>query len=56
MGTGGRVVFTVPEVLAVVITVAASAQVTGDGESNWLEGVRLLSIYVILALVFYLLP
>ncbi len=56
VGRPMNLVFTVPEVLAVVIAVAASAQVTGDGESNWLEGVQLLSIYAILALVFYLLP
>ena len=49
-------VFTLPEVLAVVLAVAISAQVTSDGESNWLEGVQLLSVYAILALVFYFLP
>lgn len=49
-------VFTVPEVLAVVLTVLVGEQVTADGESNWLEGVQLLSIYAILAVVFYLLP
>jgi Ca2+:H+ antiporter len=49
-------VFTLPEVLAVVLAVAIGAQVTGDGESNWLEGVQLLSVYIILAMVFYFLP
>jgi Ca2+:H+ antiporter len=49
-------VFTVPEVLAIVLSAIVSEQVTGDGESNWLEGVQLLSVYAILALVFYLLP
>ena len=49
-------VFTLPEVLAVVLAAAIGAQVTGDGESNWLEGVQLLSVYVILSIVFYFLP
>ena len=49
-------VFTVPEVLAVVMAVYISGQVTSDGESNWLEGVQLLSVYLILAVVFYFLP
>jgi Ca2+:H+ antiporter len=49
-------VFTVPEVLAVVMAVFISGQVTSDGESNWLEGVQLLSVYLILAVVFYFLP
>jgi Ca2+:H+ antiporter len=49
-------VFTPAEVLAVVLSVAIANQVTGDGESNWLEGVQLLSVYVILAGVFYFLP
>jgi Ca2+:H+ antiporter len=49
-------VFTLPEVLAVALAVAISAQVTIDGESNWLEGVQLLSVYAILGIVFYFLP
>ena len=49
-------VFTLPEVLAVVLTVLVGEQVTSDGESNWLEGVQLLSVYAILTVVFYLLP
>ncbi len=49
-------VFTPMEVLAVVMAVLIVDQVTSDGETHWLEGVQLLSVYVILALVFYLLP
>ena len=49
-------VFTPAEVLAVVVAVMVAGQVTSDGESNWLEGVQLLSVYAILALVFFLLP
>jgi len=49
-------VFTLPEVLAVVVAVAIAGQVTSDGESHWLEGVQLLSVYIILGMVFYFLP
>jgi Ca2+:H+ antiporter len=49
-------VFTVAEVLAVVLAVAITTQVAGDGESHWLEGAQLLAVYLILALVFYTLP
>ena len=30
--------------------------VAEDGESNWLEGLMLLAVYVILALAFFFLP
>jgi Ca2+:H+ antiporter len=31
-------------------------QISGDGESNWLEGLQLLSVYVIVGILFYFLP
>ncbi len=49
-------VFSPMEVIAVVLAVLVVEQVTADGETHWLEGVQLLSVYLILALVFYLLP
>jgi Ca2+:H+ antiporter len=49
-------VFTPAEVLAVFAAVLITGQVANDGESNWLEGVQLLAVYTILALVFYFLP
>jgi Ca2+:H+ antiporter len=30
--------------------------VAGDGRSNWYKGVQLITVYVIIALMFYLLP
>ena len=48
--------FTIPEVVAVLVSVYIVAQISGDGESNWLEGVQLLSVYLILAILFYFLP
>jgi Ca2+:H+ antiporter len=49
-------VFTPSEVLAVGIAVAITGQIAGDGESNWLEGVQLLAVYIILGIVFFFLP
>jgi Ca2+:H+ antiporter len=51
-----NLVFTTPEVFAIALAVLIIEQTTGDGESNWLEGVQLLSVYVILGMVFYFLP
>jgi Ca2+:H+ antiporter len=48
--------FTIPEVVAVVAAVFIAEQISSDGESNWLEGVQLLSVYAILAILFYFLP
>ncbi|HET6574459.1 MAG TPA: calcium/proton exchanger [Fimbriiglobus sp.] len=48
--------FTPLEVAAVVLSVAITALVCHDGESNWLEGAMLLALYLILALAFYNLP
>lgn len=46
-------VFTPLEVAAVGISTAITTIVNLDGESNWLEGAQLLSVYVILALAFF---
>lgn len=44
------------EVLAVVISVFAVRFIAADGESNWMEGVQLVAVYLILAMAFYFLP
>ncbi|HXA51724.1 MAG TPA: calcium/proton exchanger [Candidatus Acidoferrum sp.] len=49
-------VFSPAEVLAVFVAVLITGQIASDGESNWLEGVQLLAVYVILAIVFFFLP
>lgn len=49
-------VLTPAEALAIVAAVLITGQIASDGESNWLEGVQLLAVYLILALVFYFLP
>ena len=48
--------FTVPEVLAVVASVYILFQISEDGETNWIEGVQLLSVYLILGILFFFLP
>ena len=49
-------IFTPFEVAAVTIAVLAVGYVSSDGESNWMEGVMLLGVYLILAIAFYFLP
>ena len=56
MGRPLDLLFTPFEVLAVVASVAVLNLVCQDGEANWLEGVQLLAVYVILAMAFYFLP
>ena len=48
--------FTRPEVFAIVASVYILFQISGDGETNWIEGVQLLSLYTILAILFLYLP
>jgi Ca2+:H+ antiporter len=49
-------IFTQFELLALGAGVLIAALVSADGESNWLEGVELLAIYLILGLAFMLIP
>lgn len=51
-----NLVFSPAEVVAIALSVVLVGQIAGDGESNWLEGVQLLAVYLILAMVFYFLP
>ena len=45
--------FSLFEVAALGLSVMLAAQVSVDGESNWLEGAQLLAVYLIVALGFY---
>ena len=49
-------VFSTFEVVAVTIAAGVATLVAMDGESNWMEGVQLLGVYVILGVAFYFLP
>jgi Ca2+:H+ antiporter len=48
--------FSQPEVFAVATSTYILFQISGDGETNWIEGVQLLSVYVILGILFLHLP
>jgi Ca2+:H+ antiporter len=48
--------FTTFEIAAVAISVAVVNLIASDGESNWMEGVLLIAVYVILGLAFYTMP
>lgn len=48
--------FSLPEIVSIALSVWIVAEISGDGESNWMEGVQLLSVYVILAILFFYLP
>jgi Ca2+:H+ antiporter len=43
-------------VLTIIVSVWITGQVAGDGRSDWLRGVQLLAVYLILALVYLFAP
>jgi Ca2+:H+ antiporter len=51
-----NLLFTTFEVVSVALSVGVVSLIAMDGESNWMEGVQLLAVYVILAIAFYFLP
>ncbi len=44
------------EISAIAFSVFATSMVVNDGESNWVEGLQLLSVYLIVAFAFYFVP
>ena len=48
--------FSLPQVIAVFVAVIIVFQITGDGETNWLEGAQLLLVYLVLAALFFFIP
>ncbi|HEU4932241.1 MAG TPA: calcium/proton exchanger [Pyrinomonadaceae bacterium] len=48
--------FSRAELGSLFIAVMIGALVSGDGESNWYKGVQLITVYSIIALMFYLMP
>ncbi len=48
--------FSLPEIFAVAASIYILFQISGDGETNWIEGVQLLSVYLILGVLFFFLP
>ncbi|MEW6517925.1 MAG: calcium/proton exchanger [Thermodesulfobacteriota bacterium] len=49
-------VFTPGLVLIVLLSTMITAQVAGDGQSDWLKGAQLLAVYFILGLTFFFVP
>ncbi len=49
-------VFNPFEIAAIVLSVGTVTFVAVDGESNWLEGLQLLALYLMLSAAFYLIP
>jgi Ca2+:H+ antiporter len=43
-------------VLIVLLSVLITGQVAGDGRSDWLKGVQLLAVYLVLGLTFFFIP
>lgn len=56
VGPRMNLVFSMPEMVAVFVCVWVISQIAVDGESNWLEGVLMLSVYIMLGLLFFYLP
>lgn len=56
MGHPLTLIFNQFELIALAAAVLITAQVSADGESNWLEGAALLAVYLILGIAFFLLP
>jgi Ca2+:H+ antiporter len=53
MGTPMDLVFTPFEIVSLAMASAIVSLIAMDGESNWLEGAQLLTVYAILAVAFY---
>ncbi|MGM9988452.1 MAG: calcium/proton exchanger [Bacillaceae bacterium] len=48
-------VFTLPELIAMITAVFLTISITNDGDTNWFEGLTLLAAYLIMGIGFYLL-
>jgi Ca2+:H+ antiporter len=56
IGTPMSLLFDPFEIVAIALSVFATSMVVADGESNWVEGLLLLAVYLILAMAFYYVP
>ena len=52
-GLGFTLVFSLFELLAVMLAVLIVNYLSADGQCNWLEGAQLLSVYFIIAIAFF---
>lgn len=51
-----NLLFSTFEVVSIALAVGIVSIISMDGESNWMEGVQLVAVYIILAIAFYFLP
>jgi Ca2+:H+ antiporter len=56
IGRPMTLLFNAFEIAAIALSVLATSMVVVDGESNWVEGVQLVAVYLILAFAFYFVP
>jgi Ca2+:H+ antiporter len=56
IGRPMTLLFNAFEIAAITLSVLATLIVVVDGESNWVEGLQLVAVYLILALAFYFIP
>ena len=56
IGQPMSLLFNAFEITAIALSVLATVIVVMDGESNWVEGLQLMAVYLILAIAFYLVP
>jgi Ca2+:H+ antiporter len=56
IGRPMSLLFNAFEITAITLSVLATVIVVADGESNWVEGLQLLAVYLVLALAFYFVP
>ena len=47
------IVFTPFELVAVIASVLIANRVASDGESNWLEGLQLVAVYIMIGAAFF---
>ena len=55
-GSPMSLVFNAFEIVGITLSVLILSIVSLDGESNWFEGLQLIAVYLILAIVFYFVP
>ena len=56
MGTPMTLAFEIFEVVAIALSIAIVSTISRDGESNWFEGLQLIAVYAIFAVVFFYHP
>jgi Ca2+:H+ antiporter len=56
LGQPMSLLFNAFEIAAIALSVMATVIVVLDGESNWVEGLQLMAVYLILGLAFYFVP